>query len=450
VTLRVRLTVSILVALFVSFDVAAGLAWWHAARSVRRELTAAMEVGQQLVRSRIDDLAHSGDPARDLAELVRSFDGERHITASLDRPGGTAVSHPLVSDISVPAWFVRLVAPAMPPVRVALPPSVDGVIVMRAEPANEAGEAWAALGDSAVELLVFSALAGLFTLTTAGRALRPLARLATALDRVGPGNYGVRMATSGPPDVARLTDGFNRMGERLAAIETQNRRLNEQLLTMQDEERADLARDLHDEVGPFLFSMSVGCAAIDSLVGSGDIAAVPAQLGLLREDIGHVQKHVRAILRQLRPAVPLTIGLEAAIADIAEFWRARQPDVTFRLSVAGVLDGVPEAAQETAYRVVQEAISNAVRHSQARVIDVTVVSEAAGLSVRVADDGIAVPPTANEPEQPGFGIEGMRERVSALGGVIATGRPGTGHDGWVVTSFLPAPAINTSSMTGAC
>lgn len=442
-SLRIRLLISIASALLASFALCAGLACWHAARSVRTELTAAIDVGAQTVRNAIEDFDTSAGIAGEPLRLVATFDGNRHVRAALLDPSGRTVaeSQPLLPDYPVPRWFMWLVAPDIPKVRADLPVLAGGgAIELRGEPVNESGEAWVAFEYAAVELLVFCGLASAVMLGTVGTALRPLARLSEALDRVGPGNHGVRVPAHGPPEVARLAEGFNRMEERLAAVEVQNRRLHDQLLTLQDEERADLARDLHDEIGPFLFSINVTASTIDRLAVTGSSAGIAAQVGLIREDVGHMQRHVRSILERLHPVSPVAFGLAPAIEDMLSFWRARHPDIMFKLNTTVALDSCGEATQEVAYRVVQEAVSNALRHSRPRGVGVTLHRDAGALVVGVTDDGTAV----TAPGAGGLGLDGMRQRVAASGGTLSAG-PREGAAGWTVEARLPFQATSAET-----
>ena len=139
-------------------------------------------------------------------------------------------------------------------------------VILQADPVNELGEVWGESRDAVLVLAVFALLSALLICTAVGRALRPLENLSTAFERIGEGDYHGTLPEHGPPELARLATGFNRMTQRLAMAAAQNRRLNERLLTLQAEERADLARDLHDEVGPMLFAVDMTAATIERLV----------------------------------------------------------------------------------------------------------------------------------------------------------------------------------------
>jgi two-component system sensor histidine kinase UhpB len=233
----------------------------------------------------------------------------------------------------------------------------------------------------------------------------------------------------------RLYQGFNQMVERLQHTEQQNKRLQEQLTTVQDEERADLARNLHDEIGPLLFAADVDAVAIAQLAHKGEHEQIPKRVGIIREAIGHMQRHVRDILGRLRPAVLLDVGLAHAIDNLVSFWRAHRPNLNFRLDVPD--DSMGELLDGTIYRIVQESLSNAVRHSNASTIEIAVKSNSDGsIGVRIADDGSGL---KSNGRPGGLGIIGMQERVAALGGVLEVKNRSDGR-GVVVTARFPAHA----------
>jgi two-component system sensor histidine kinase UhpB len=262
-----------------------------------------------------------------------------------------------------------------------------------------------------------------------------LQALTAAFARVGERDYRERVAELGPLELVRLYQGFNQMVEQLARTEQQNKRLQQQLTTVQDEERADLARNLHDEIGPLLFAADVDAVAIAQLAKSGKHTLIPERVGIIREAIGHMQRHVRDILGRLRPAVLLDVGLAHAIDNLVSFWRAHRPSLNFRVDVPD--DSLGELLDGTAYRIVQESLSNAVRHGNPSNIEIAVMSHSDGsIGIRIADDGDGLKASGRPG---GLGIIGMQERVAALGGVLDVKNRPDGR-GVVVSARIPAHA----------
>jgi two-component system sensor histidine kinase UhpB len=213
----------------------------------------------------------------------------------------------------------------------------------------------------------------------------------------------------------------------------QNRRLQAQMQTLQEEERAEVARDLHDEVGPFLFAANMAAANIRAGAERDGNAALVTDAESLQALIGHMQRDVRALLRRLRPSPPADLGLAEAIDSLAAFWRSRhQTEISLDIDVA---EEPEPATAEAVYRFVQEGLANALRHGRPSRVEVSVRCEAGGLLARVSDDGAGA---SGDGEGGGLGLLGMRERIAALGGSLeVAAAPGRG---WVVTARLPFPA----------
>jgi two-component system sensor histidine kinase UhpB len=265
-----------------------------------------------------------------------------------------------------------------------------------------------------------------------GRALRPLAEFAPAFLRLGSGDYEARVREEGPLELVRLGRGVNVMTERLGSMQARNHALESQLTTLQEEERADLARDLHDEIGPHLFAVNVDAAMVRRLIEEGKSDAAIGQVKAIEGSVAHMQTLVREILSRLRPTEVSELGLVDAIAELVAFWRSRRPAIHFDLCLAPD-ETLPRALREPIYRIVQEGLTNAVRHGKPHKITIEVAAPVDDLViVKVADDGAHAKPTTLV----GFGLVGMRERVAAVRGhlTIDRGPPGKG---WMIVARLP-------------
>jgi two-component system, NarL family, sensor histidine kinase UhpB len=432
--LRVRLIGLIGLVLLASLAGGSVLVGWHAANSVRTELRAALDVGANTIRNGLAELVGSADRADELRHLVSTFNGNRHVRATLldarDQP--LAASALFVPTQSVPGWFRHLIGRAPGAVRIPVSPAGEagGAIVLQADPINEIGEVWGNSHDAVLVLAGFALLSAVLICAVIGRALRPLEHLSSAFEQIGKGDYHGRLPERGPPELARLACGFNLMTQRLATVAAQNRRLNERLLTLQAEERADLARDLHDEIGPLLFAVDMTAATIERCAGGDRAGDIPTHVRSIHDAVGRVQRHVRAILGRLRPI--RAIGLEAAIARLAAFWQSRRPDIAFAVDVSVDEDRIGDDLKDTIYRVVQEAVSNAIRHGRPARVAIAVAhgdGDGDAIRVEVTDDGIGMATdemTVRGPAQ--LGLVGMRERVMAMAGSLSIeqGREGRG------------------------
>ncbi|MEU5978382.1 sensor histidine kinase [Streptomyces sp. NPDC047315] len=200
-------------------------------------------------------------------------------------------------------------------------------------------------------------------------------------------------------------------------------------------ERLELARELHDVVAHHITGMLIEAQAAQ-VVARRDPGKVPhslAEIEAAGTEALAAMRRVVGLLRDADDAAPASPGPEELSALVERF--ARQgPEV--RLSTPDDPADWPPEVTSTVYRIVQEALTNVLRHATgARTIEVVVARAACGVTVEVADDGSPHP--ARTRHRGGYGLVGMRERVETLGGSLHAGpRPGPG---WSVRATLPVP-----------
>lgn len=444
--LKVRLILLVALMLLVSLTLGAGLAWWHATRSVETEMQAALTVGGHTIRTVIPHIQADDDPASALGRLVGAFDGDRHLRASLIGVDGTTLARSVLfpPPAHVPAWFRHAVAAdTLPSIRAPLPQELGAAaILLETDPENELTEVWTDFGDDLKILALFALITFPAIYWTLTRALTPLERLARGFREVGSTAAPRHIVPDGPPELVRLAAGFNAMVDRLTLFEAKNRQLAEQLSTIQEDERAELARDLHDEIGPYLFAIGVDISALQkSAEARGDTLQV-AQAQAIRDGVSHIQHEVKAILGRLRSDSLAEFGLAQAIQNLTLFWQAHRPEVTIVTEIADADAGFGDAFDRVIYRIVQESLSNAMRHGRPRRIDITVnLGPDQDVLVEVSDDGGGLKVAG---EQRGFGLRGMAERVTSLGGDLNI-RQRAQPTGVQVIARLPAPVRDRES-----
>lgn len=427
-----RLAVSITVVLLVSLVIGFGLTYQHVLSKVRTELQAAITVGADGALNaldRNDDVS----PAAKLRLVVGQFDGDRHVKAVLRAPDGGILlqSRLVVPEDPAPAWFYRLVA-SRPLTRTLVLPEpygAVGTLTLTADPHNEVAEGWSDMRLTLTIMAVFFAMVLALAFVTIRAALSPIRDVCEALARIGAGDYSARIR----PDVSRelepLRDGVNGLAMRLEDMGGQNRALHEQILSLQEEERAELARDLHDEVGPFLFAVGADAAMIRQYLAKQAFDDLAPRAEAISDAVRHMQRHLRDVLRRLAPSALLDLGLAGAIDNLVLFWTTRRRQITFSVDVKG--DSLDPPFDAIAFRVVQESFSNAIRHGHPSAIDVTIDVDETTATIVVEDDGSGFP---GEPAY-GFGLTGMRDRVRSVGGRLAVRNRAVG--GVMVEAVLP-------------
>ncbi len=193
-SLRIRVVTAIVLVLLLGSVAGLGVAGWQAKRALREELAAALVGGRQTVASAFEDLPHSDHPARDLRQLVATFDGNRHLAAMLvDDQRQTDFRLARRAGRPAPGWFRALLGDALPDAHVPAPVAGGGVVVLRLLYANDVGALWREFIDLAGVLAASVILGAIAAWLTVGRALRPLAAFSDAFVRIGSGDYAARV-----------------------------------------------------------------------------------------------------------------------------------------------------------------------------------------------------------------------------------------------------------------
>jgi len=211
------------------------------------------------------------------------------------------------------------------------------------------------------------------------------------------------------------------------------RDLGARLLSAQEDERSRIARELHDDVSQRLAALKINITVLGRFV-EGEGQSLASQVLANADGIG---KDLRDLSHRLHPARLRMMGLVAAIAGLqAELAR---PDVNIVFTHEAVSSALPREVTVSLYRVVQEALHNALKYSQARTIAIDLKGTASEIALTIADDGVGFEPDGAVGK--GLGLTSMQERVDALGGTIAIhSRPGAG-----TTLAIRVPATPASS-----
>jgi two-component system, NarL family, sensor histidine kinase UhpB len=256
------------------------------------------------------------------------------------------------------------------------------------------------------------ALTILVNLAMIQKRFEPLERLIDAMERADLARSGVDLGglvdgRAETEEVERLELAFRRMLERL---DTERRRTSSAALQAMEEERARVARDLHDEVNQSLTGVLLHLEAARE-------NAPPELDRELAETKGMANQAMQELLtlaRALRPTALDDLGLKAALAGHVDDI-GRQTSIAATFEAEGDFSDLAPETQLVAYRVAQEALSNVVRHSGAEHVRVRLRRNDDGLELTVSDDGRGFVLAGDEG---GLGIPGMRERTLLVGGEL--------------------------------
>ncbi len=248
---------------------------------------------------------------------------------------------------------------------------------------------------------------------------------------------GIVLATVVLWRLLRLENESSLRFQEVVKTREELKRLSSELLSAQETERRRISRELHDEVGQVLSAIALGLGSARSALKDDNREEVFRQLQILLEMIERNIGVVRNIALLLRPTMLDDLGLVPALKWLArEVSRSNAADVDFVPDA--FLDDLPEEHRTCIFRVVQEAVRNAARHSGASLIRIYLRQEVSAIRASVQDDGQGFNPA----QEKGLGMIGMQERVMHLGGRLQIdSEPGRGT---IVSFELPLPKSCTS------
>jgi two-component system sensor histidine kinase UhpB len=447
-SLRARLNTLLALVLMLGLAINITRLVLEAGPRVQAEDQSVIRLAKELIETLVVSLNETSDPDARLSRIIQDLNRLRHVSITRQEDAPEA-KPPAAEDrgddgerSSVPAWFVAFIHPETTSVNV--PISIHGrpgSLVITSHPDDEMNEIWDGI---VTQLQVGSAIAiALFLLTmmVVGRALAPLQSLSEAMTSIEAGAYDTRVEPAGSPELAAICAKLNHLAATLGDAVEEKRQLAETAVSLQDAERKEIARELHDEFGPYLFALRAHASSLMRTADSREpnTEALRKHGDAMLEQINALQQFNRRVLERLRPVGLAELGLSEAIGALLRLWSESHPGVVIETTISQSLGKTGETAALTIYRIIQEALTNVFRHAGATHVEITVTpatSRQAGstpvdaVAVSVRDNGAGLPIDHKQ----GFGMIGMRERVLALGGTMTVAST---HRGVTVEALVP-------------
>lgn len=444
--MSMRLQINLLVATLIAVFTAVVLAFQivDTRRSVREETEAANKVATQLLAYFIDTYAQTSQPI--VLQSLERLGRVRSTDITLRDARGEKVYQsppsPYKAGRDAPAWYAALVAPE--PMRSELR-FADSVLDVESNASRAVLDGW----DDTLRLLQFGVLAmvlgNALVFWLVRRTTRPFQTIVRGLEEMQRGAYHTRLPEFKGAEAGAIARAFNRTAQavednldaRREAVEAklrleQSRELAEAVQSRVEEERRQIAQELHDETGQSITAIKSMALALTHRVDGCDAPAREAAQ-LIADTAGKLYGAMHDLIPRLRPPSLDHLDLVAAIEDRVAAWRREQAQVEFVLTIDALPEDLGETYALAAYRIVQEATTNALRHAQARRIEIELGVAANVLRIDVRDDGRGLAPDWRRPGH--YGVRGMRERARTLGGDVEIDNRASG--GVCVSARLP-------------
>ncbi len=441
---RLNLVVTGLSAAFVVVLIAAEIQGMR--DSVREETEAANRIASQFL-GRTTAMYSNVGGSDAVLQFLRQLGHVRANEVSLYSSSGELIYSAPPTTYKVgreaPAWFTPLLAP--PESRYTFELRGGLVLIVEAQPSRALLDAWDEITRLALIAVIMLCIVNGLAFWLVARMLRPFPIIVGGLERVQQGDLGFRLPPLAGFEAQAIGEAFNRMAQGVQdkvsaehkALEAEAR-LEErrELASLADqrveEERRLIAHELHDEFGQSVTAIRSLAVAIKNRAGekdaeTGDVAR------LISDEAGRLYDAMHGLIPRLTPLSLDTLGLSDTLENLVRDWQRRHPQIAISLE-RDIKQELQPAVALTVYRVVQEGLINALRHSQALRIDIQVICDARNIRVSVADNGVGLP--ADWSHAGHYGLRGLKDRIAQLNGSFSVGA-GEGGGGVRLHADIP-------------
>ena len=394
-------------------------------RSVREETEAANRVATHLLGFFVNTYAQTSTPI--VLESLERLGRVRSSEIRLIDDNGREVYHsppsPYKPGRNAPGWYSALVSPETMKSELRF---YDSTLTIEANPSRAVLDGW----DDTMTLLGFGALVfvigNVLVFWLVRRSTQPFRVIEDGLVDVERGAFHTRLPSLAGAEAGKIALAFNRMAgaiednlnARAEAADArrrleQSRELADVVQSRIEDERARIARELHDETGQNLTAIRSLALSLARREGD-DATRQTAQL--IADTAAKLYAAMHELIPRLRPLTLDSFELAEAVTERVAEWRRLHPEIAFSLELGTLPADLGESYTLAAYRILQEAVTNALRHASASVLAIRICSEDDALTLDVADDGRGLP--QDWQRRGHFGVRGMHERARALGGEV--------------------------------
>ena len=423
--IQINLITAGLMALFASVLIAFQLD--DTRRSVQGEIDGASMVATQLL-SRVQASSNNSN----LQDMVRFLNAVGRIRANeielIDDNGVLLYRSPppvYKAGRNAPEWYSAIVSPPIRDRDIQLP---QGRLMVRSDPSRAVLDGWDDFLPLLAIVLVAFVLGNVLVYVLVGRALQPIQQVVKGLKDIGEGGYDTRLPPMRGQEAHLMGQAFNDMAQSvqdgLAAREkareatqalAQNKELTQVIQARIEEVRGQIARELHDELGQQVTAIKSIGLAIAHRAKNVD-AQIENSAHMVVTCADAIYEEVHQLVSKLRPLALDRFGLRDALQDLLEEARSRHPHITIELQMNAPLDTLADGLATATYRIMQESLTNALRHAKASHIQMSVLLNGEMLQLEVRDNGQG--PVPHWAASGHFGVIGMRERAEGLGGSL--------------------------------
>lgn len=411
-SIRALINLRIIASVILILILTAIIAIWQARSSVENEVDSSINLAVQMIEFGFTQLPSVSKENDAWLEQLATMQPVRHLNISIeDNKTALQSNKPLYiydEESDTPRWFIKAVMVDFLThnydIKIA-----DGstkTIFITSNPMDEISEAWGETKAFFWSIVLMLSIIFFTVNLVFNSMLQAVKTILSGLRQVETGHFDHVLPHFKIQELDAIATEVNGISLALKTAQKNNQDLARHSMHIQETERQNMSREMHDEMGQSL--TAIKAMAITCQQDNTDVKTVTSSI----VDIcNHLSVVVRSMMKTLHPLSLTELGLGATLSDLVREWQRRSPELQFNLNYDNALEKLSHDISIHVYRIIQECLTNVVRHANASEVSVLVIKRGHNVWITVSDDG-----QGSQLNSPGFGLLGMRERAENLGG----------------------------------
>jgi two-component system sensor histidine kinase UhpB len=395
------------------------IAVWQARNSVEKEVNSSINLAVQMIDFGFNQVSSESEKKDVWLEKIATMQPVRHLNISIEESlvkENVVKENPIkgneikLKNNETPRWFVNAVMVNFftHNYDIKMDDGSIKTIFITADPMDEISEAWGETKSFFWAIVLMLLIIFLTVNLVFNSMLKAVRAILSGLRQVEAGDFNHVLPRFKISEFDTIATEINGMSLALKAAQSNNQALARHTMKIQETERQNMSRELHDEMGQSL--TAIKAMAVTCQQANIDVKAVTSSIVDICD---HLSVVVRSMMRTLHPLSLIELGLGATLSELVREWQRRSSELQFDLNYDDALEKLSRDITIHVYRIVQECLTNVVRHANASKVTILVVKRDSKVWITVSDNG-----QGKKLNSPGFGLLGMRERAENLGGIF--------------------------------
>jgi two-component system sensor histidine kinase UhpB len=318
-----------------------------------------------------------------------------------------------------PAWFINIIESFsdkifFSKINIEQRGELTGYILIKPEPIYEYSEIWQQIKVGLWIIVSFLVLINFVVLLLFSHMIKPINKIIEGFEKLEAGNFKSKIRKSNILELDIIGKKFNSMIDNLRLSNNKIHKLSQNLIDVQEQEKSELARDLHDELGQSLTALQAEAASISETTKKKSRDEAIFNVIKLSKNM---MLSTREIIKKLNLGLIEDLGFESALIELFENWKRRFKGVKFAYSIdEKAINKITKKKTAHLYRIFQEALTNIAKHSSPQKIQISIkyIDNSKKTRILISNDGIS----NDSSNQDGLGLIGIAERVDQIQGTL--------------------------------